>query len=263
MNVTAPHGAVAPGTLDISTTTRVPLTRLVAVEMRKMVDTRAGLWLVIAIALITALITVIFFFAAGDDNRTFLSYIAIMATPQGFLLPVLGILLITQEWTQRTGMVTFTLEPHRSKVIAAKVIAALAYGALAVLLAIVLAALGAALGGAPGAWEGIGADDLAKFGLLQAAGVLQGLAIGLLFLNSAAAIVTYFVVPIAFSVVTSVWEALSDAQPWIDLGTAQVPLFQGGDVSGEQWAQLATATLIWVVLPFVLGLVRVLRAEVK
>jgi hypothetical protein len=49
----------------------------------------------------------------------------------------------------------------------------------------------------------------------------------------------------------------------VDLGTSQVPLFEGGNLTGEQWAQLATGTLIWVVLPFVLGLWRVLRAEVK
>ena len=52
---------------------------------------------------------------------------------------MLGILLITQEWSQRTGMVTFTLEPHRGKVIAAKVIAALVFGLLAVVLACVIA----------------------------------------------------------------------------------------------------------------------------
>ena len=263
MNITAPHGSVRPGTLDISATSKVPLTRLVTVEMRKMVDTRAGLWLIVAIAVITALITVIFFFAAPDDERTFMSYLGIMATPQGFLLPVLGILLITQEWTQRTGMVTFTLEPHRGKVITAKVLAALVYGLLAVVLAFLLAAIGAAVGGAPGAWEDIGLDDIGKFALLQASGVLQGLAFGLIFLNSAAAIVTYFVVPIAFSVVTSIWSAMRDIQPWVDLGTSQVPLFEGANLTGEQWAQLATGTLIWVVLPFVVGLWRVLRAEVK
>jgi hypothetical protein len=263
MNITAPHGSIAPGTLDLSADTPVPLTRLVKVEMRKMVDTRAGMWLIIAIIAITALITVIFFFAAADDERTFINYMGVMATPQGFLLPVLGILLMTQEWSQRTGMVTFTLEPHRGKVISAKVLAALTYGLLAVLLALVLAALGAAVSGAPDAWENIGLDDVGKFTLLQVSGVLQGLAFGLIFLNTAAAIVTYFVLPIAFSIVTSIWTALADVQPWIDLGTSQVPLFSGEAMTGEEWAQLLTGTLIWVVLPFVLGLWRVLRAELK
>ena len=67
----------------------------------------------------------------------------------------------------------------------------------------------------------------AKFTLLQVSGVLQGLAFGLIFLNSAAAIVTYFVVPIAFSIVPSIWTALADVQPWVDLGTSQQPLFSG------------------------------------
>ncbi|MEO7351950.1 MAG: ABC transporter permease [Marmoricola sp.] len=260
---TAPATSPSLGTLDISGTSKVPLTRLIKVEIRKMLDTRAGLWLIIAIVAITALITVIFFFAAPDGERTFLNYIGIMATPQGFLLPVMGILLITQEWTQRTGMVTFTLEPHRGKVIAAKVVAALAFGLLAVVLACVIASLATAVSGAPGAWKNIGVDDFAKFTLLQVTGVLQGLAFGLIFLNSAAAIVTYFVLPIAFSIVASLWGALADIAPWVDLGTSQQPLFSGQNLTGEEWWQIVTGTLIWVVLPFVAGLVRVLRAEVK
>jgi len=263
MNVTAPHGSVAPGTLDLTSSAPVPLSRLVKVEMRKMVDTRAGMWLLIAIVAITALITVVFFFASNQRDQTFTNYMGVMATPQGFLLPVLGILLVTQEWGQRTGMVTFTLEPDRAKVMVAKVLAALAFGLLAVILAIVLAALGAALSGAPGAWDHIGPDDVGKFALLQVSGVLQGLAFGLIFLNSAAAIVTYFVLPIAFSILTSVWTALRHAQPWIDLGTSQQPLFGGDSMTGEQWAQLLVGTLIWVVVPFALGLWRVLRAELK
>lgn len=250
-------------TLDLSTTSRVPITRLVKVELRKMIDTRAGLWLLIAIAAITALILVITFFAGADRDHQFIDYMGSTAGPQSFLLPVLGILLVTQEWSQRTGMVTFTLEPHRAKVIGAKVIASLLFGFVAVLLAIVLGALATVVSGAPNAWAHIGLDDLAKFFLLQASGVLQGLAFGLIFLNSAAAIVTYFVVPIAFSIVTSVWSALSDAQPWLDLGTSQQPLFTAEHLSGKEWAQLATGTLIWVVLPFLAGLWRVLRAEVK
>lgn len=251
------------GRLDVSGTAKVPLARLVKVEMRKMVDTRAGLWLVIAIAVITALITVVFMFTANGGDRTFVNFMGIMATPQGFLLPVLGILLVTQEWGQRTGMVTFTLEPDRAKVIAAKVVAALVFGLLAVALALVLAALGTAVSGAPGAWDNIGVDDLGKYALLQATGVLQGLAFGLILLNSAAAIVTYFVLPTAFTIVADLWSALADARPWIDLNTAQRPLFGAEHLSGQQWAQLGTSMLIWVVLPFLAGLWRVLRAEVK
>ena len=179
-------------TLDVSGTSRIPLTRLVRAELRKLVDTRASRWLLIAIAVITV--------------------VAI---------------------------------------------------AIAIVIAVALAALATTLDGADDAWTGIGPDDFAKFGLLQVSALLQGLAFGLLFSNSAAAIVTYFVLPTAFTIVASIWGALADAAPWIDLGTAQQPLFGGQDLTGEQWWQVVTSSVIWVVLPFIVGVVRVLRAEVK
>ena len=75
---------------------------------------------------------------------------------------------------------------------------------------------------------------------------------GLIFLNSAAAIVTYFVLPIAFSIVASLWDCAEDIAPWVDLGTSQQPLFDGPAYrTGEQWWQVVTwLTTIWVVLPF-------------
>lgn len=252
-----------PVTLDVSGTPAVPLSRLVKVELRKMVDTRAGFWLVMTMALITLAAMVIFTIAGERGDLTFGNYMGFAATPQALLLPVLGILLVTGEWTQRTAMVTFTLSPHRGTVVLAKVLAALVLGALAIVLAIGLAAVAALMFGPEGAFDGFEAHFMGKFGLLQATAVLQGLAFGLLLLNSATAIVAYFVVPSIISVVTSVWESLQDAAPWFDLATAQTPLFDSADITGEQWAQLATSSVIWLLVPFAFGVWRVLRAEVK
>jgi len=261
--VSATAAAPVPGTIDLSGSSKVPFARLTRVELRKMADTLAGFWLLVSIVLITALIIVIFFFAAPDSERTFTNFMGITATPQGFLLPVLGILLVTSEWGQRTALTTFALEPSRARVIAAKVAAALLVGLAAIVIAIALAALATVLAGEPDAWKNIGADDIGKFAILQFSGILQGLAFGLLLLNSAAAIVLYFVVPIAFNIVVSIWSRMQDIAPWIDLGTSQQPLFSATNVTGEEWAQLATSSAIWILLPFVLGLWRVLRAELK
>lgn len=250
-------------TLDVSGTRPVPFTRLVRVELRKMADTRAGFWLLTAIGAITAVIITIFFFAADSSERTFFNFLGVTATPQGFLLPVLGILLVTSEWGQRTTLTTFALSPRRGQVIWAKVVAACLFGLAAIVVAVALAALATLVGGAPDAWANLGLDDFAKFGLLQVMGILGGLAFGLIFLNSAAAIVLSFVLPIAFSIVAELWGALHDAAPWVDLGTSQPPLYSGLPMTGEQWAQLGTSSLIWIVLPFVAGLWRVMRAEVK
>lgn len=93
----------AGGTLDFSDARSIPMTRLVGVELRKLGDTRAGKWLLIGIAAITLTVITIFFLTAAESDRTFLNLVGITATPQGFLLPVLGVLLVTSEWTQRTG----------------------------------------------------------------------------------------------------------------------------------------------------------------
>ena len=254
---------VPPAALEVSGTPAIPLSRLVRVELRKIADTRASRWLLIAIGAITAAIIAIFFLTAGRQERTFTNFMGVTGTPQGFLLPVLGILLVTSEWGQRTALVTFTLVPVRGRVLLAKVLAALITGVAAIVLAMGIAALATLVGGADAAWTNIGLDDLGKFTILQVSGVLQGLAFGLLFLNTAAAIVTYFVLPTAFSIVANLWMALRHAAPWVDLSTSQQPLYGGDHMSGEQWLHLASGTVIWVVVPFVLGLVRVLRAEVK
>ena len=249
--------------LDLTGTTRPPMSRLVKVELRKMVDTRAGMWLLITIAAVTVLATTIFGLAGHDEDRTFYNFMQFAGAPQGVLLPVLGILLVTQEWSQRTAMVTFTLEPHRSRTLAAKVYAALIVGLVAFVIAVGVGALATVVFGGTDPWREVGAVDFLKFGILQFSGILQGLAFGLLFLSSAFAIVLYFVLPTAFSILFNTVPALVDSAPWIDFGTAQGPLGDPGNLSGKEWTQLAITGTIWVILPFVAGLWRMLRAEVK
>ncbi len=250
--------------VDLSTMPRISLWRLTRVELRKMSNTRSGKWLLIGIAAITLVVIVVFYATAAASERTFFNFMVAANGPQGLLLPVLGILLVTSEWTQRTALVSFTLTPVRGRVLRAKFLAALMAGMAAIVIALLLASLATVIGGSGNAWAQVGVDDLGKFVLLQVTGVIQGLAFGLLFLNSSAAIVTYFVLPTAINIVGMMWESMQQVQPWIDLWAAQEPLFRGaGNLTGEQWAQSVTSTLIWVVLPLVVGLVRVLRAEVK
>ena len=258
-------------TFDISGTTPVPFGRLVAVELRKMADTRAGRWLLISIAALTALVLAIQLavILSNDLQVDFRDFMIAMNTPMGILLPVLGIMSVTSEWTQRTAMVTFTLEPSRSRLILAKFVSTMLIAVVAVVIGLALSVVAnllyGALSGDEVLWD-IGVVDVVFYFLLHAIGMATGFAFGTLFLNTAAAIVVYFVysfvLPGLFQLGAQLMDWFADIQPWIDFAAAQNPLIEGS-ISGEQWAQLAVSGFIWLVLPLAVGLWRVLRAEVK
>ncbi|MDN5790761.1 MAG: ABC transporter permease, partial [Micrococcales bacterium] len=242
----------------------VPFTRLVRVEMRKMLDTRAGRWLLIGIGVVIATALVIMFFNNGGQHPLG-EYLRATMMPQAIILPVVGILAVTSEWSQRTGLVTFSLEPRRMRVSWAKFTAAMIVGLGAVVFSTALAAVAhqAAISvrGYSGDWS---IDRLALFGaaLYILLGMAQGVGFGMLFRNTPAAIVAYFIVPTAWTILGELVSWLESASQWLDLDRTMQPLFTGS-LTGEQWAQLSASVGLWVILPLGLGLWRLSRAEIK
>ena len=151
------------------------------------------------------------------------------------------------------------------RVIGAKLVAVCLYGLLAVALAVALAALGNLLGmslrNGAGDWDVTG-SFLRDITILQLSGLVQGFAFGLVFMNSAAAIVLYFILPAVWSILFEFVGWLADIAPWVDLNTATAPIIEG-QLTGEDWAHIAVASAIWVLLPLVLGLWRLTLSEVK
>ena len=243
----------------------IPLTRLVRVELRKLVDTRAGVWLIVGIALVTAVGLAFFLIAAEPSELTFERFVDVTVQPQAWLLPVLGIMAVTSEWTQRTGLVTHTLEPRRTRVLAAKFAATGLLGVLAVVLALALAAVanvvGAALLEGNGSWS-YGVGGLRDTVLFQLLSLLAGLAVGTLLMNTSAAIAVYFLLPAALLLLFSMVDSLQDVAGWIDPATSQAPLVQHS-VSGVEWLQLLATTTWWILLPLAAGLWRLLHREIK
>src|SRR5690606_17715139 len=108
---------------------RIPFLRHVRIELRKTVDTRASAWLLIAIAAITVGATVLPLFLSSDGSGLdWASFVLFASSGWSFLLPFIGVLSATSEWTQRTALSTFTLEPRRTVVNLAKLVASLILG---------------------------------------------------------------------------------------------------------------------------------------
>ena len=118
-----------------STPAPIPTGRLLKVELRKMFNTRSGMWLMCSIGLLALLATgAVMLFGAA------------VGFPMVIILPIIATLLVTSEWSQRSGLTTFTLVPHRGRVITAKLVVAVAVGVAAMGLAFGIGALGNLIG---------------------------------------------------------------------------------------------------------------------
>ena len=249
--------------------TRIPLTRIVGVEFRKMFDTRSGFWLITSIGLTALLATGAVILFAPDSELTFETFAAAIGFPMAVILPMIAILSVTSEWSQRSGLTTFTLIPHRGHVIGAKAVCSVAIGIASMAIALVVGALGNIVGTAITGTETVWNVTVADFSLIVLAnvlGLLVGFMLGVLIRNSAGAIVAYFVysllLPTVFGMLAAFQEWFRDLQGWVDFNFSQGALFNGS-LTGEQWGQLGVSGLIWLVVPTIVGLALVLRSEVK
>lgn len=248
----------------------IPLSRLIRVEMRKLIDTRAGFWLIASIGLIT--LAVMIGLLAGNRNKpenlSFGEIFGLMNIPTAIILPVMAILLVTGEWSQRTALTTFAMEPRRERVVIAKLVAAFAAAVGAVALSLVLGAIGTVIAGIlysdpAGSWSFSAAGIVNAF-VIQIFGLLLGFGFAALILNTPGAIVAYFALPTALSIVSELLPSFGDSVgEWIDSGATQVP-FQSGDwATGGEWMRFIVSGIVWIGIPLAFGILRILRTEIK
>ena len=247
----------------------IPFGRVLWVELTKMFNTRSGFWLMVSIAATATIATSAVILWAPDSELTYDNFGAAIGFPMVVLLPVVAILSVTSEWSQRSGLTTFTLLPHRGRVIGAKMTVAVLVGVASIVVALGIGALGNIVGSSIA-----GVDTVWDISLNQAlsivfANVLQlliGFMLGVLIRNSAGALVAYFVYNFVLSTLTMLLaqsqQWFADLQPWVDFNYAQGALFDG-NLTGEQWANLGVSGMLWLVVPLSIGLVLIRRSEVK
>jgi ABC-2 type transport system permease protein len=248
---------------------QIPLSRVSRVELRKMFDTRSGFWLMASIviaALVATSATILF---APDADLTYYTYAKAIGFPMTVILPIIAVLSITGEWSQRSGLTTFTLVPHRNRVIVAKVVASVTVGAASMLFALAVGVAGNLVGTAITGTEQVWDVSVARALQIVLGGLmclLTGTMLGMLFRSSPVALVAYFVysllLPSVFGVLATSQEAFRDIRPWVDLNLTQGLLFEGS-LTVEQWAHLGITASIWLVLPALLALRLVTRSEVR
>lgn len=261
----APTATARPtDTTTLAVRRRIPLTRVVGVELRKSFDTRSGLWLLASIGLAALVTTGAVMAWAPTEEFRYSQFTLAIGMPMSIILAVITVLSVTAEWSQRSGLTTFTLVPHRGRVMVAKAVSACLVAVAATLVAFADGA-GAAMAGITPVWDQ-DLVDVGYFALGMISLVLVGFTLGALIRNSAGAVVAYmiyaFVAPglLAFLAYNQEW--FRDLRPWIDAKYNQDALLNGG-LSAEEWSHLAVTTTVWLVLPLVIAGCTLRRSEVK
>ena len=262
-------GARPSSRASTRTSGRVPLARLVRVELRKSFDTSSGRWLLASLGLAAVLTTGAIIAWAPTSQLAYSQFTLAIGVPMTIILPIIAVLSVTSEWSQRSGLTTFTLVPHRGRVVLAKAVAAVLVTVPATAVAFAVGAVGNVVGtmvaDVPSVWDQ-SLVDVGYFAAGQTLLLLVGFVLGALIRNSSGAIVAYmlygFVVPglLAFLAFNQDWFA--DARPWVDARYSQDALLRG-ELAGDGWSHLAVTSLVWLVVPMVVAVVKVLRSEVK
>lgn len=262
-----------PLTLDVSQTPAVPFWRLVRVEFRKSYNTRAGFWLLFAIGLTIALLQVISLISvlAQDVPVTFTDFTGNVFLVSLILVPMLPILLVTTEWSQRSAVVSFALEPRRIRVVLAKLVVSALIALAAVVLMFVVAAACTAICDLlrPDQTEWTVEAYFVFVGapLSIVVTTVFGFAMATLLLNTPGAIVAFLLTWYAgigvLLAIAGLIPAFEDAVLWVALQINVLALSDGLPEDATAWGQLIVSLGLYLGLPLALGLMRILRAEVK
>jgi ABC-2 type transport system permease protein len=261
----------SPGYPEVRSTMHrgIPFGRIVTTELRKMLDTRSGFWLMASVGILALFASAAVILFAPLGRFTYGSFTTAVGIPLSLVLPMIAILSVTSEWSQRTGLATFTLVPRRGRVIAAKAASCIVVAVASMPLVFGIGALGnligSAVAGASPVWD-VTATNLLTIVLANVLSVLFGFMLGVLTRHSVGALVAYviyqFLLPALALFLSASQGWFRGLRPWLDFDFAQQPLFDQA-LTAQQWAHLAVTGMGWLVIPLMIGLRSVRRAEVK
>ena len=236
--------------------------RLTRIELRKMLDTRSGLWFSLAVAAVTLITVIITALVKGGHDATLARMFNNSVEPAAILLPVLGVLLVCGEWSERTTLTTFTLVPDRGRILQAKLAAAILLAIAALAVCVVCSVVFGELLPAPGGAGSVSIVVFAQGLVFLTATMVIGVAFGAAIMFSAPAIVIYLLLPTAWDALSSTIHPLKTLSHWLAVGPTLGPLATHS-FSATDWAHAGTTIALWMMLPLAIGVWRFSHCDVN
>lgn len=186
--------------------------------------------------------------------------VAMACGPAGWMMLVLAVLLVSQEFSHGTIEQSLLADPDRSRLVLAKALAVLTADAVAVLVAGLMGA-GAAvvaplLTGTPVVWHwDAGQLALAAGSLVFTS--LSALSWALVSRSAPAPIMVLLLWPTIALLLSSVSSQVAAALGWVSLDA----VWALADPTPGAWARLVSSMLVWIVLPAGLGAWRLVEGD--
>ncbi|AMM21970.1 hypothetical protein AX769_19755 [Frondihabitans sp. PAMC 28766] len=206
---------------------------------------------------------------SSQSDPTLSDFLGAAVLPLPLLLPIIAILLVTGDWTQRGAMTTFALVPRRSIVLAARALAAMIVVVATMVVLTVLSAVAFLLVHPQNLprtdWSDL-RETLWSILAISLAAALSGVAMGSLLLITPLAIVVTMIVPITYEL--AIGARFPGIAPWVS------SLAFSTWLADPQWSWLASSDTttglgpalcslaLWTALPLSVGWFRQLRKEV-
>lgn len=233
--------------------------RLALAEGRKIFTTRGSAAFLIVLAVLGAVIAVIFATLSDSAVVNAAAVVVVLGFLFAIAMPVLGALLFTSDWHNREISYLFLAQPRRGRVFGAKLLAGAIVALLLLvfsgLLAVSVAGLSSLILGRPAVWDGL-ASGLGPVMAGAIVGLLSGAAIGSAVRNSLAAISFCFLQSLALDPLIGFLPG--GVGPYFMVGSISNWL----DGSGSLGAA-SVAALVWLVLPMSIGWYRHCYSDVQ
>lgn len=233
------------------------LSRAVRVEFRKLGNTRGRAALLTLTAVLPGVLSVLI--VSIDTSATPAYALNLGFAPAYVLAPMLAIVTIAGEYSQRTGLSTFAAEPWRLVVAVAKMATLLTFTIAVILLTTAATVASAAVWAGTSVWDS--PKDLASalFAALvtMITNTLLASAIAFLLPTVAISVVIFLVFTASIDSLMSPFGEVGQALRY----NAAVDALAAGN--GSDISTLTPALLAWLVAPLCVGVITFTRRDVK
>ena len=229
-------------------------------ELRKTTGSRARRWLLITSGVVGLLTAGLVAFTGPVRDHTFAVISFYTQSAISLPLPLVSVLIMTQEFGRRARSTTPASASSRDATITAKLLASALIAVAGASYGVLISVLATSAAAAPAdqeRWDAVGLIILGSV-LVQLIAQLSGAGWGLLLGSSVLAIAADVVVPLGLWILTGVVPGFHGVQAWL-APFASVRSVLSGHMDAQRWGQLGIIVLVWVIALNAAGILRVRR----